>query len=248
MSSFHRVSRPALGLAVLILLSATPSFAGKEVVLTCFPEATGRGNHRYVLEADLDCSAAEPNVIQLYGADRIELRGHTLTGAYVQSSGNAKIVGPGTITGSPGDGVRHTAGLLTVRDATISGNAGNGLVALVGKVKVFDSTIENNGRDGVAALVQARVQRSTVSGNGRFGVSTNTNPADACAVYAKGAIGLRDSEVTGNGVDAECGVTLACGDVATCDRAPKLTKATCDTSYRLDSGIPGETLGVCALD
>ena len=57
-----------------------------------------------------------------------------------------------------------------------------------------------------------------------------------------------DSTITGNGTDPSCGVAFTCADVATCKRTPILRRSTCGTSYMLDSGIPGENLGVCTLD
>jgi hypothetical protein len=69
-----------------------------------------------------------------------------------------------------------------------------------------------------------------------------------------------DSQVTGNGADPACGVSLPCADIAAF-RAPRLTTTTCDRSLNMTAcectpngpfgGVADPAVsnfGVCALD
>ena len=234
----------------LSIAMPSDSSAREVVEVTCGVQGGANGVQHYHLMADLDCTGT-PSSIQLAKGDRLHLNGHALTGVAVLAFGNVRIFGPGTIAGVDGDGIRHSQGQLTVREVTVSGNTGHGVESMSGKVKLEDATITGNGIDGVAAFLSVQSMGSTVTGNGRFGISTRPDAAVAggapCSATGKASFKLNYTTVTGNGTDPDCGATLACADVAVCERAPRLWSSICGTSYRLESGIPGETLdvGVC---
>ncbi len=235
----------------LLLGTAVPASARPQIELTCSAIGTDNAAQTYFLAGDLDCSGMG-SFVQLTSSDRLELRGYTLTGMHVTASGNTKILGPGTIAGAPNDCIRHSAGQLRVEDVTITGCTRYGIVSLAGKMKVTDSTITGNGIDGLAAYRAILLDGVTVTGNGRYGVSTRPDgvvPGGApCTETAKATIKGRSATLTGNGTGGDCGVTETCADVATCGRLPKLKGSTCEHSYQLESGVPGTPLGICTLD
>jgi len=59
---------------------------------------------------------------------------------------------------------------------------------------------------------------------------------------------LVGSTASGNGTDVECGTSIMCADVASCTLPKIAALATCDTSYQVDSGVPGLSWGVCSSD
>jgi hypothetical protein len=64
-----------------------------------------------------------------------------------------------------------------------------------------------------------------------------------------GRVLLYRSTVNLNG--GACPPDLVCADVTSCgqnDRAPRLRRATCGTSYQRDSGVPGDDWDVCQQD
>jgi len=241
----------AFGLALSTAAPSTPS-AREQIEVTCGVQGGENGIQHYGLSADLDCTGAAPSALQLVKGDRLYLNGHTVTGLVIFAGGNVQVIGPGTISGNDYDGIRHTTGLLTVRDVTITGHTGHGIDSLAGKVKLQGATITGNGIDGVAAYRSVLARASSVTGNGRFGISTRPDGmvegGAPCTETEKASVKLYDTAVAGNGTDAGCGTTQACADLAVCTRLPKLKASTCDTSHRLESGIPGESLGVCASD
>ncbi len=238
---------PVVVPAFLSIVTPSVSPAREVVEVTCGVQGGTNGVQHYHLTADLDCTGI-PSSIQLAKGDRLHLNGHTLTAVAILAFGNVRVFGPGTITGVDGDGIRHSQGQLTVREVTVSGNAGHGVDSMSGKVKLEDATITGNGIDGVAAFLSVNSMGSTVTGNGRFGISTRPDgpvPGGApCSETGKASFKLNFTTVTGNGTDADCGATLACADVAVCERAPQLRSSVCGTSHRLESGIPGDTLGL----
>lgn len=240
------VSTLALGVGLTIAMPFDAS-ARQGVEVTCGVQGGANGVQDYRLIADVDCTGI-PSSLQLAKGDRLHLNGHTLKGVAVLAFGNVRVFGPGTITGVDGDGIRHSKGQLTVREVTITGNTGHGVDSMSGKVKLESATITNNGIDGVAAFLSVHSTASTVTGNGRFGVSTRPDGPVAggapCSETKKASFKLNFTTVTGNGTDPDCGSMLACADVAVCSRAPTLKSSTCGESYRLESGIPGERLGV----
>jgi hypothetical protein len=141
------------------------------------------------------------------------------------------------------------ADLVRIVGSTISGNAYGGVGAqTVGgmepakRVHVVDSVVTGNGESGVRSI-RAVIRGSTVTANGHYGVKAVLPPLfdEPCKVL------VRESDLSGNGVDADCGLTVTCADVASCDR-PKVGAGTCQTSYVIGSGFPGQSWGVCSLD
>jgi len=166
--------------------------------------------------------------------------------AGVQCFEKCKVRGPATISGNGNNGVRASS--ATIRDVVLSGNSGPAVEAQNnkqrGRAKLRDSIVTGNG-SGVLADRKVVLRDTTVSGNGQFGILSGDSPI----CEKRGVAVLRDSNVTGNGIDVECGVTIACADVATCMGTPKLKgTATCDTSYMVGSGVPGDDWDTCALD
>lgn len=240
----------AFGLGFAMAVPSTSS-ARQRVVVTCGVQGGANGVQHYQLMTDLDCTGI-PSSLQLAKGDRLHLNGHTLRGVAVLAFGNVRVFGPGTITGVDGDGIRHSKGQLTVREVTVTGNTGHGVDSMAGKVKLESAIVTNNGIDGVAAFLSVHSTSSTVTGNGRFGISTRPDGPVAggapCSATKKASFKLNFTTVTGNGTAPGCGTTLACADVAVCSREPTLKSSTCGKSYRLESGIPGQRLGVCVGD
>jgi len=160
--------------------------------------------------------------------------------------------------------VGELVGSVSVQDASISGNAGHGVVASR-SVRLKRAVVTGNATygvgDGVSAgsrrPLKANIKDSDVSGNGATGVTANVAAKIIdSAVVGNGIHGasasrlrIRGTMLTGNGTDAGCGVTQTCADLASRLDAPKIRGATlCETSYVLDSGFPGTSLGLCSLD
>lgn len=118
----------------------------------------------------------------------------------------------------------------------LNGHTLRGVAILAfGNVRIFGpGTITGVDGDGIRhSKGQLTVREVTVTGNTGHGVDSMS-----------GKVKLESATVTGNGTDPDCGTTLACADVAVCERAPQLRSSICGRSYRLESGIPGETLGL----
>ena len=92
---------------------------------------------------------------------------------------------------------------------------------------------------------------STITGNGTFGVTADqtlsVSVGNGCR-EGKTIVVLKNSTVTGNDVDPDCGVTELCADIATCDRPPRLKNSTCEHSHQNSTGNPGGDWDVCTLD
>lgn len=189
------------------------------------------------------------------------ISGNTNDGASVSTKltvKNSQIIGNGTY-GASSDKNRFV-------DSVISGNGEEGIRLFLGseRLKVLRTTIDGNGSDGVfLAGVRTLIRDSTITNNGGHGlnrasrklkvvgstVSDNRlNGVDApgfagCTV----ALQFVGSTISGNGSDPSCGVSVTCADIASC-APPSLSASTCDTSYDTNSGFPGLSWGVCALD
>jgi len=204
---------------------------------------------RYVLTADVDCMGDPYPVLLLTNHSSLDLAGHTLSNGDVLCSGRCMIHGPGTISGG---GVIGN-GKVTVIRTTIAGSPSNGVLAINaaghGRATIVDSVINDNAMTGVEADRMTKIFRSTIVGNGRYGVSVSLQPFNDCT---RGRIRSWASEISGNGLDAVCGMSEVCADVAACtgrrnDR-PLLHRTSCANSYELRSGMPGRTCGLCTLD
>ncbi|HEY2385494.1 MAG TPA: hypothetical protein VGK30_00915 [Candidatus Binatia bacterium] len=233
-----------VGISLLAFAVVLPGRAAwsKTPVTECGQFFHGKG----VLVADLDCSGYDGHAV-LMSSGKLDLAGFTITqghGYAVGCSGNCRVIGPGKLIGNPIGFEVVRAESVSVRNVTITG--GNGGVnatnnAKTGRAAVRDSTITGS-QFGIVADRLVKVIRSTVTDNGRDGVSSGNFQCDPGKVFAV------DSTITGNGTDPLCGIDFTCADVASCKHEPILRRSVCDTSYKLDSGIPGNTLGVCSLD
>jgi len=142
---------------------------------------------------------------------------------------------------------------MTLRNSDVSGNVGLGIsAASVEKITVRDSTINDNGEEGFLQELghsDARLKliNSTVTGNALNGVAQVETSIACNEQSCMCRLQLKGSMVAGNGLDASCGVSRTCADLASCN-LPRVISTTCDTSYDTGSGFPGTSWGVCALD
>jgi len=162
---------------------------------------------------------------------------------------------------------------IKVKDSTISGHADNGLDG--NSVKVSGSTITANGAAGLRSRRRSSstkkaglsIKKSSVTANGVGVLAEGEQCLDCGPVDARvsesivtgnlfsgvqseqGQVRVSgNTTVTGNGTDAECGVTVACADIMSREEPSISNLSSCDTSYVMSTGIPGESWGVCALD
>jgi hypothetical protein len=148
-----------------------------------------------------------------------------------------------TVALNGNDGLHSQLGHVRVSGSQIAGNRGNGVRALKG-VTIDTTSIVWSGRDGIRNFSgNVVVDRSTVSGNGHDGVRTDDSDC-----FPSGTLELRTSTVEGNAVDPDCGASRTCADIAACRLARTSSSSSCGTSYRLQSGLPGESFRLCSLD
>jgi hypothetical protein len=141
------------------------------------------------------------------------------------------------------DGLRARIGSVSIAGSEITGNQGSGIRALKG-VLVTGSSVLGSGADGVRNFSGAvLVEDSTISGSGEHGVRTDDSDCDPT-----GVLELRDSTIEGNALDPSCGETRACADVVSCGFARVSGSSRCESSYRIQSGLPGESWRVCSSD
>ncbi len=176
---------------------------------------------------------------------RVVADNSTVTGGNqngISAGGGVRIV-DSTITGNTGIGVNTSFASARIIGSDISGNGQEGISGTSGSLTVKDSTITNNAAAGILYFGRIRVlENSTISGNGLDGVNSGAFPPSLCEV-----VSIVDSTITGNSLDADCGVIQTCADISTC-RLPTVTNTACNTSYDTNSGFPGTNWGVCALD
>ncbi len=145
-----------------------------------------------------------------------------------------------------GHGITST-GTLKLDGVTIADNTGHGIQVGSypqprGKVKARNTTVTGN-RNGIVADHAAELKHSVVTGNREVGVSVGE-----AGCHGAGRLKLKDTSVlTGNGTSGDCGTTVACADLAAC-KEPKVKLSTCNTSYVIDSGIPGSDWDACTAD
>ena len=233
-----------VGISLLAFATLLPLRAAWSMtpVTECGQFFHGKG----VLVADLDCSGYDGDAV-LMSKGKLDLAGFTITqghGYAVGCAGSCRIAGPGKLVGNPIGYELVRAESVSLRNVTITG--GNGGVdatnsGQTGRAVVRDSTITGS-QFGIVADRLVKVIRSTITDNLRDGVSSGNF---SCA---PGKVVAIDSTITDNGTDPLCGVSYTCADVASCKREPIIRRTVCDTSYKLDSGVPGYTLGVCTLD
>jgi hypothetical protein len=134
---------------------------------------------------------------------------------------------------------------ISVVGSHITASAGAGIsLSGRGSVRLSQSVVENS-RSGIvstgspAEMRRVSLVRSSVIGNALDGVRVD------------GQLQAQASNVLGNGLDAQCGVTVECADLNSSTRPsirviPGLYE--CGTSHVLGSGIPGASWGVCLGD
>jgi hypothetical protein len=141
------------------------------------------------------------------------------------------------------DGLHSQIGQIRVSGSQLTGNRGNGVRALKGVI-MDGSSVSWSGGDGVRNFSGAVVvSGSTVSSNGNDGVRTDDSDC-----FPSGTLELRSSTIEGNASNPDCGEGRVCADVVACNLTQVGGSSRCETSYRLQSGLPGESWRVCQLD
>jgi hypothetical protein len=167
----------------------------------------------------------------------------------VQAVEKCVLVGPATISGNM-EGVRLGRNAKLI-DIALTGNQ-DAIVAADQEVVMKNGSVTGNTR-GITADGLVKLTDVTVTGNGTLGVAAG--PSNCVAnqtnrfTASGGRVLLKGSTVTGNDTDPSCGTTAVCADIETCGGVAKLKLgSTCDHSYLIGSGNPGQTLHVCSLD
>lgn len=245
-NALRRSGTAAIGLMACLYGGSGDALAESIEVTACASGDAADKGARYVLTSDIDCAGEPSPVLAMANRSELDLGGYTLSNGDVLCSGNCRIVGPGTISG----GGVFTDEKITVLRATITGSPSNGVLAVgatgLARATIIDSLITGSAMHGVEADRMTKVVRSQIMGNGRHGVAVSQQRFNDCS---RGRIRAWASEISGNGLDATCGTSEACADVASCAyRGPRLRGTVCDTSYELGSGMPGRTCDVCSLD
>jgi len=155
------------------------------------------------------------------------ITGNGRAGIVLSASSKAKIL-RSNISGNAKQGIAKSAfpvqsGRVVVREVTITNNGAQGILLDSGTVKLRDSTVTGNALDGVSQI--------------------NTFAGAPCKLILQGT-----TTVAGNGTDPSCGVSRTCADLTSCDPPEVDPTSTCNTSYDVNSGFPGVSWGVCALD
>ena len=191
----------------------------------------------------------------------------TLDGAIV--TGNAGDgIAPEGMPGSPAK--------VNAKDSTIAANGGDGVDFLAadplqvqGRLSAANSTFDGNVGDGVRGAGRTRLKGGGAAGNGSAGVRTSSVDGcrvslvvadvtgngeygaflgDAEAPCPNGRFKAQRSTLVGNDVSSDCGVTIACADIAAATLPNVVGDSTCEHSYVAGSGLPGSSWGVCGLD
>lgn len=247
-----------LALALTFGFCAT-SHAGESIAITsCGQGVTARRAH---LEADLDCSNHSiSRAITFLKSVRFELNGFTLTGyptgpEAISCLGNCRVLGGGgqvvggnfgiagnkrtrvydtTITGQQLEGARGNRGLI-LENVTITSTGRGGATSQRG-LKMTDTMIVQTG--GVPDPETGEIRRTSAVVNASKTIRLkNSQVIDNFVGGIESVFGrvkLEDSTATGNGTDAECGVSWICYDVGGA-KPPKIKNSTCNTSFNLTS-------------
>ena len=208
--------------------------------------------------------------VGVYG-DRVKMKNSSVIGNQSDGVRGGKVsvkdslVSANTLRGISGHARTYVKDSVVELNGT-HGVFGSGFGFNGGNIKVFSSEILNNSAHGIFAdgdptLV---VTGSTISGNWLDGInndtfhklklttSTVTNNGRN-GIHLSGCRGARitDSTLTGNATDgAYCGTTATCADISACGSSTPVFvgSVSCDKSYDIESGFPGNSLGVCSLD
>jgi hypothetical protein len=242
------MSRPGLRIAVTVLSGfvSAAAFAAPPVPVTACRQEVERAIG--ILTVDLDCSSDPLAIGVVLRNAKLDLNGHSITGAEigVVCAEKCTIFGPGTISGNHSGidqiSLRPNGGKVTLKEATVTGNAGNGIAG--DRVYVLESTISGNGGfivqgnpagGGIFATHRVAIRDSTVDGNETYG---------ACS---SGRISVTRSTLTGSGAAPGCvphPSCDACGDVVTRKKPFVSRTSVCDVS----ANPLGGTWGVCSAD
>jgi hypothetical protein len=165
---------------------------------------------------------------------------------------SCNVIGPASLSDNGesgenvGEGIRST-GSMKLENVTVANNTVYGVNVTRypsdgAKLNATGSTFTGNGT-GIWSDGGVKLKSSAVSGNVTAGIRLGEAGCNTTRVPV-----LKDTSVTGNGTDPGCGTTVACADLMTC-KAPRLGPgASCDTSYAIDSGVPGNDWDVCSSD
>jgi hypothetical protein len=208
----------------------------------------------------------------LFGATHASLRDSVISGngtTGVEAESVEMLRSEVNDNGGPGiDG--FIAKAYKIRYSSVSGNAQGGILALstAGRLVLLYSSIQDNGGHGVDGFRSVKLKESSVSGNSGAGIRHDTTLSNvrlrmrvaASTVTGNGTFGVlqfggdhslalqRAAVVSGNATNVDCGVTMACADVGSATLPKVSSSATCQTSHVHDSGIPGDSWGVCTND
>jgi hypothetical protein len=168
---------------------------------------------------------------------RVSVRNATIDGNYGGMTGLfTGKVRDSIVSNNLGNGV--TGAKLTLIGATVTGNQGHGVLSRTNSAPDFPRSY---------AKGRLSIRDSVILGNALFGAVATGPDATTQDCSDPGTVVVKATDLTGNGLDSSCGTTEACGSVGSC-AAPKLLEVTCDTSYVVGSGIPGQSWSLCAQD
>lgn len=223
-------------------------------------EIRGNGTGGVALSARLENSiVADNDSYGILALHRIKVLGGQISGNGIANPTGVGGLNANRVSVRDADISGNEAGIVAdfsvkVRDTTVSNNAQNGITGA--KVVVRNSMVTDNGGIGVLsrtydqrffAKARLKISESVVTGNGAFGAIGTGSAGTAQDCTDAGAVVVTGTDLTGNGVDLACGVTQPCASVASCDE-PKLVDSSCETSYVVGSGLPGQSWSLCSLD
>ena len=195
----------------------------------------------------IDSTVSNNGGIGVFGSRSVSIKRSTVSASGsngVQTNNKSVRLTDSSVTGNGMAGVDLAifAKAKVVR-SDISGNGTQGIIGPSKRIIVRESTITNNGAEGIRqdAFGVAKLTDSTITGNALDGVAQTA--LDQCKLILQGT-----TTVAGNGTDPSCGVSRTCADLTSCDPPEVDPASTCNTSYDVNSGFPGMSWGVCALD
>jgi hypothetical protein len=183
------------------------------------------------------------------GLGKITVRRSQVTSSGIGGSAVSVSAVDSQIVATVSDAVHvSSAGLsssISLVRSHVTASAGAGIsLSGRGNVRLSETVIENSRRGVVSTGSPAErrkvsLVRSSVIGNALDGLRVD------------GRIQAQLSNVLGNGLDAQCGVTVECADLHA-STLPSIRvipgSYECGTSHVLGSGIPGASWGVCLGD
>jgi cysteine-rich repeat protein len=140
---------------------------------------------------------------------------------------------------------------IAIKNSTVSDNAANGISGNGANVIVKGTTVSGNGFRGISIITtkkKLKISKSVVTANARSGVFAERDEAG----HVPPTVSVKNSFVTGNGVDAGCGVdAIECVDIETRRRPafeyiPGVNE--CETSLAIGNASPNPSWAMCELD